>query len=908
MTDADTLPTLGLNPQGHLAWCDRDGEPWPVEAAMGRVAAAFSGGVTPGLLHLAAREPETQLPAVLDFWRRFARLYLTRFCHRPEAEGLERPTPGPAGTELATLVEHAPPMVGGEYLSVEALQTAWARMDEGTRAEAARSAGGVEGFLKGLGPLWRTVGRVCFHLAENSRNSQYPFAFMATYSCGISAGGKLQHRPLGQALRDHAGAGQQAALLRLLLPVHHASERCPWLKAMVASGDLFKPLAWGPDQAFRFLKESPVFEESGVVIRLPDRWGGKPPARPAVSVRVGEERKAGLGVDALLDFKVGITLGDESLTPEEWKALMDASAGLVMIRGRWVEADPERLRETLAQWKKAEKAAAQGVSFGEALRLLTGAGGVTGGGPWDVTPETRPWLGLQAGRWLDETLASLRDPARLGGARIPHGLDDVLRPYQKAGVEWLRFMSALGLGACLADDMGLGKTVQILALLSARKKEAAGGAPRPCLLVAPASLLSNWQAEVRRFTPALKTRVLHPSDMAPEAWRKAQKHVAAAVVGVDLVLTTYGMVAKWDDLRQLDWDVVALDEAQAIKNPSARQTRAVKALRARQRIALTGTPIENRLGDLWSLFDFLNPGLLGSAKRFGEFVKAGTGDSERLGALRHLVRPYILRRLKTDKRIITDLPDKTEVKAFCPLAARQAALYEQAVRDMKTQLEAADGIARRGVVLGAIMRLKQICNHPSHWLRDQAFESGDSGKFIRLRALAEEVAGRQEKMLVFTQFEEMTGPLAGFLSGVFRRTGLILHGAVPVKDRRRLVETFQDEAGPPFFVLTTKAGGTGLNLTAASHVIHFDRWWNPAVENQATDRAFRIGQKRNVLVHKFVCRGTFEEKIDALLEEKSALARDVVDGEAGGARLTEMNNEELLRFVALDIDRAGDAE
>jgi len=361
-------------------------------------------------------------------------------------------------------------------------------------------------------------------------------------------------------------------------------------------------------------------------------------------------------------------------------------------------------------------------------------------------------------------------------------------------------------------------------------------------------------------------------------------------------------------LRGLEWNLAVLDEAQAIKNPAARQTRAVKELKAAQRIVLTGTPIENRLGDLWSLFDYLNPGLLGSARRFSAFVKDSGDDGGRLGALRSLVRPYILRRLKTDKRIIADLPDKTEVKAFCGLSKKQAALYEQAVRELAQKIEETEGIQRRGLVLGYIMRFKQICNHPSQWLRDHAYGHDDSGKFRRLREIASELAQRQEKALVFTQFREMTEPLAACLADVFHRPGLVLHGGTPVKDRRGLVETFQADDGPPFFVLTTKAGGTGLNLTAASHVIHFDRWWNPAVENQATDRAFRIGQKRNVLVHKFVCRGTFEEKIDKLLEDKTALARDVVDGVGGEAALTEMNNAELIRFVALDLEHAGEAE
>jgi non-specific serine/threonine protein kinase len=349
---------------------------------------------------------------------------------------------------------------------------------------------------------------------------------------------------------------------------------------------------------------------------------------------------------------------------------------------------------------------------------------------------------------------------------------------------------------------------------------------------------------------------------------------------------------------------VVIDEAQAIKNPAAKQTRTVKQLKADARIALTGTPIENRLGDLWSIFDFINPGLLGSSRQFSTFVKQLADQPHNpYGALRELVRPYILRRMKTDKSIVADLPDKTEVKAFCLLSRRQAALYQQAVDDFSRQLEAADGIQRRGIVLALLVRLKQICNHPSQWLGDNAWSEVDSGKFARLREIAEEIAARQEKVLIFTQFKETTSPLAAFLGSVFGRPGLVLHGETEVKARKDLVRRFQEDENVPFFVLSVKAGGTGLNLTAASHVVHFDRWWNPAVENQATDRAFRIGQTKNVLVHKFVCRGTVEDKIDGMIEAKRQLAGDFLDGSAETV-LTEMTNDELLKLVRLDLAAA----
>ncbi len=907
MSVALEQPCIALSPQGHLLWYPTGGDPWPVPAAIDRVRDAFAVSGAHGLLHLPTREADTQLPAGPTFWRSFARLHLTRFCHRPETDDLQQITAGPTDAEWLNLTDRAPPMPGGEYLSVDVLRSLWTALDETVRAEAAGCAGGAPAYLKQLGAVWRMVGRVCFHLAENRKNPNLPFAFLATYSAGLSAAGQAQHRPLGQALKEYAGEGNKRALLALLTPVNRAAEKSVLTKELLENSALFQPLAWRPDQAFQFLKDIPVLEESGLVVRMPERWGGKRPARPVVGVRVGEQRGAGLGADALLDFKVETTLAGEALTEEEWRSLMDSSGGLVLIRGQWVEANPEKLRATLAQWKQAEKAAGDGVSFGEAMRLLSGMpGGDEPGGGNQAEEETRAWTGIKPGAWLEKTLAVLRDPARLAVNGDNYGLTAVLRPYQRTGVEWLRFMSALGLGACLADDMGLGKTIQVLGLLAGARQTKA--AERPSLLVAPASLLANWRAELQKFAPSLRYRILHPSELAPDEWKKAQANAERARQGCDMILTTYGMVARWDGLRSLDWNLAILDEAQAIKNPVARQTRAVKELKAAQRIVLTGTPIENRLGDLWSLFDYLNPGLLGSARRFSAFVKDSGDDGGRLGALRSLVRPYILRRLKTDKRVIADLPDKTEVKAFCGLSKKQAALYEQAVRELAQKIEETEGIQRRGLVLAYIMRFKQICNHPSQWLRDQAYAHDDSGKFRRLREIASELAQRQEKALVFTQFREMTAPLAACLADVFHRPGLVLHGGTPVKDRRGLVDTFQADDGPPFFVLTTKAGGTGLNLTAASHVIHFDRWWNPAVENQATDRAFRIGQKRNVLVHKFICRGTFEEKIDKLLEDKTALARDVVDGASGEASLTEMNNAELIRFVSLDIERAGEVE
>jgi non-specific serine/threonine protein kinase len=439
-------------------------------------------------------------------------------------------------------------------------------------------------------------------------------------------------------------------------------------------------------------------------------------------------------------------------------------------------------------------------------------------------------------------------------------------------------------------------------LLLALRQESARRKKKPSLLVAPASLLANWAAEAARFAPSLRILIAHPSVLPA---KELQSLAAGSLADADLVITSYGTLLRLPWLTETPWRVAALDEAQAIKNPGAKQTKAVKNLQAEARIALTGTPIENRLGDLWSIFDFVNPGLLGSAKQFSDFSKRlGNQPDSSYAPLRRLVRPYILRRLKTDKSVIADLPDKTEVKAFCQLSRKQAVLYQQAVEELARQLEMGEGgMARKGLVLSFLMRFKQICNHPSQWLGDGGWSEEDSGKLGRLREITEEIAARQEKLLLFTQFKETTAPLAAFLRDVFGRPGLVLHGETPVAKRKELVKTFQEDEMTPFFVLSLKAGGAGLNLTSASHVIHFDRWWNPAVENQATDRAFRIGQKRNVLVHKFVCTGTVEDKIDRMIESKKKLAGDFL--EAGGEiNLTEMNDQELLNLVALDLGAA----
>ncbi|MBL7223011.1 MAG: DEAD/DEAH box helicase [Candidatus Brocadiae bacterium] len=892
---------LVLTPGGHLLVREAEGSGEP-DAWTRRAAAAFSTSQSAGLFSLAATRPETPPSPSFSFWRDFACRYLTELCRTPESAGKRLDPIGQlAPAELMAFLLGAPPMRGGEYLDADVLQNLWTELDSWVRGEVASSGSGLSGWLRKHAAIWHQVGRVCFHLAENKRDPDLPFAFLATYAPRLSKAGRVQYQPLGKALREYAGARNKDALIHLLSPVHRASEKIAFVKDLVDSGDVFHPLAWTPGEAYRLLRSVPILEESGLLVRLPDWWRKRP--RPCVSVTIGGKKQSRFDADAMLDFKVGLALDDQTLTEEEWRQIMASEDGLAYVKGQWIEVDREKLSEALEHWQQLEASAADGgISFIEGMRLLAGAPADLDAGRASRDGD-REWASVHTGEWLAGVLSGLRDPGGLPAAGRSREFRGTLRSYQEAGHDWLWFLSNLGLGACLADDMGLGKTIQVLSLLLALK-ESRESSRKPSLLVLPASLLANWRAEIERFAPTLSARFAHPSECGKDELAAMGKAPDEAFSKTDIVLTTYGMLLRQKWLLDVPWHLVILDEAQAIKNPSARQTRAVKQLKGEARIALTGTPVENRLSDLWSLFDFLCPGLLGSAARFKKFVKGlEAREHDRYAPLRDLVRPYVLRRLKTDKSIIADLPDKIEVRAFCGLAKKQAALYAKSVEELARALDGRDGMKRRGLVLAYLMRFKQICNHPSQFLGDGGYEAASSGKFRRLGAICEEIASRQEKVLVFTQFREVAEPLAAHLADVFGREGLVLHGGTAVKKRRALIDTFQREDGPPFFVLSLKAGGTGLNLTAASHVVHFDRWWNPAVENQATDRAFRIGQHRNVVVHKFICRGTVEERIDALIEEKANLADDLLTAGAE-AMLTEMSDRELLSVVALDIDRA----
>ena len=850
--------------------------------------AASSDSTARALIDLGTEGLRAEVEPPLAWARQWAQRFLARLCQTRDSANVDLPDE----MQRLDFIASCPPMLGGEYVTDALLVSLW----EDMAAHVAQEAGdALDEWIKAKSDVWHLVGRVTFHLAENKRDSERPFAFLATFSEKVSTAGKLQHLPLARALQMYAGQKDQTALTALLEPVRASAERIPLVKSLFESRQLFQALAWTPIEAYKLVRELTALQECGIVPKVPDWWKNNRPAKPTVQVTIDAENKSKLGAGAMLSFSVAMSMDGEPLTPEEIAKIKASTSGLVSLRGQWVEVDREKLDQVLDHWKRVQSMHANGaMSFHEGMRYLAGFGDKGAAMNLEGFADTNiAWSEVVAGKHLGEALKQMRDPAE---AKPPIDLRATLRPYQEKGFAWLSFLRQLGLGACLADDMGLGKTVQIIALLLQSKGQSTS------LIIAPASLMGNWRAEINKFAPSLRIFVAHSSSASREELHAFEADPARALEGIDAVITTYNLAARSAALQQHQWNILVLDEAQAIKNPGSGQTQAVKKLRAHSRVALTGTPVENRPGDLWSLFDFLNPGLLGSASAFGETIKRLNNN---YAPLRKLVQPYILRRMKTDKRIIADLPDKIEVKALCPLTKRQATIYTRLVEELKRTLadEKLPAIQRNGLVLSFLIKFKQVCNHPSHWSGDAQFKPEDSGKFGRLTEICSELAERQERTLVFTQFQEMCEPLVQHLTKVFGRPGLMLHGGTPVKQRAKLVDQFQASDGPPFFVISVKAGGTGLTLTAASHVIHFDRWWNPAVENQATDRAFRIGQKKNVLVHKFVVPGTIEERVDRLIEEKKALANDLLGGtESGTAKvLTDMSTEELLSFVALDV-------
>jgi SNF2 family DNA or RNA helicase len=677
------------------------------------------------------------------------------------------------------------------------------------------------------------------------------------------------------------------------------------------------------EEAYAFLRTAaPVLEESGFGVLVPP-WWNKPGARLGVRLRMSAEEGATpeivaggrMSLDKLVDYRWEVALGEASISRAEFDALVALKSPLVQLRGQWVQLDSDQVEAAIKFWQRLEAGGTLGLA--DAVQLGLSGAPIEGLDVLEVTYDG----------WLAEWMARLTGGEKLSVLPQPRSLQGQLRPYQEYGYSWLDFLRRWRLGACLADDMGLGKTIQTLAMLL-RIQEDEGVLPGPVLLVAPTSVVTNWAREAETFAPALRVLV-HQG-----AQRLRDEALLAEVGHHDVILSSYAVVRRdAATLNQVDWFGVVVDEAQNIKNAETRQAQVMRKLPATFRLALTGTPVENRLSELWSIMHFLNPGYLGSRQSFRrQFALPIERDADAGAAdhLRRLVSPFILRRVKTDPSVICDLPEKQESKVYCFLTAEQATLYEAVVREQLQQIDAAGNeMERKGQVLALLVKLKQICNHPAQFLHqigdgatpgegdrkghrngslsgdlDSALGDGlagedlRSGKLLRLVELLEEVVSVGDRALVFTQFAEMGKLLKSYLQARLGVATQFLHGGTPAAQRTEMVRRFQEDPdGPPIFVLSLKAGGVGLNLTRATHVFHFDRWWNPAVENQATDRAFRIGQRRNVQVHKFVVTGTLEEKIDEMIEGKQALVASILG--SGEQWLTELSTNQLRELVAL---------
>ena len=838
---------------------DFDGEPdLPAAADLKR---RFDEDQYRALYGIAFSDPEPWYSPSLTYLQKVASSLISSISRTPDLESVRHRVKIDYSQDISSLVRSVPFIPGSECVSRQWVFLVWERLLNVFREEVSWFDGSMELYLASKNSDLHAPGRIFFHLVEN-RGSEtvgtYPFAFMATYSPEPDANGDPKpHLPLKYALTEYRSDSRK--MVDLLSNLSRAADRSELISGLMESGELFYPLGFTADDAYRFLKEVPMYEECGILCRIPNWWRHR--VNSALSMNI--DSSGFMGAESLMSCVPEMYVDGTPVTEEELEDLLKQTDGLAMLKGKWVEIDRGRLQAMLDRIEALREEYGEGISFKEAFRMSLNPSDEEGEG---LTVSNTEWVSKALGRIREDTDLEISD--RFTGK---------LRPYQETGVRWLGQLSALGFGACLADDMGLGKTAQLLAFLVSRMREG-----QHALLIVPASLIANWQREIKKFTPSLENAVYD-----------------GTLYDVPLTITTYGMTARHPELSEPEWDYVILDEAQAIKNPGSKQSKAVRSLKAGFRVAMTGTPVENRLQDLWSLFDFLNSGLLGNSAEFEMLVKRLEANNSGYGRLRKMASPFILRRLKTDKSIISDLPDKLETTEMVSLSKKQIALYTKVLDEFTAAVESMDPKARLGLILSTITKFKQICNHPDQYLGQDAFSEKDSGKFAMLRDICESIAERREKVLVFTQYREMTEPLARFLEGVFGRKGLVFHGGMTKKARSDAVDMFNSEKSyVPFMVISIKAGGVGLNLTSANHVVHFDRWWNPAVENQATDRAFRIGQTKDVLVHKFVCKGTMEERIDALIQSKTELAQDVI-GE-GESWISKMDDGQLMELFSLE--------
>lgn len=800
------------------------------------------------------------------------------------------------------LAECVPFSIGSEFVDSDWIENCTRKLLEIFRNEIRGYKGTVGNYFSEKSQSLHVPEKIFFHLVENKAKSEqeqidYPFAFIATYAVQ-NADKTITHKPLKYALTEFKD--DRDKLLSLLSCLNKAADVSKFIEGIVETGEIFHTLKLKSGETYDFLKAIPEIEGSGILCRIPI-WWKKKSSSVRLNVKLGEKSQKFIGFQTILSIKPEFIFDGHEISVSEVEKLLEESEGLALLKGKWVEVDKDKLAALLAEFRRITESDRK-ISLLDALH----------GNVFDKKNDSKDGkkeinidgdIIVTNGEWLKTFLSNIRSAANNETIDVPENVKATLRPYQKAGFSWLAGMYKYGFGSCLADDMGLGKTLQTLTFMESIRS-GKNGSRKKILLVVPASLIGNWELEAKKFTPLISIKILHG--------KTAAKLQAEAVSDLKFLnITTYGMVTKIPALQMVNWDCIILDEAQAIKNPASKQTQTIKKIPADNKIAMTGTPIENNLTNLWSIFDFTNKGLLGSSAEFKSFAKELNESPEKYKKLRTMIAPFFLRRLKTDRRIISDLPEKIETTDYINLSKKQKTLYVKTVEDFEKRLEkigveenrdSRDSIERNGMMFEVLIRLKQICNHPDQYLGQEEFSLDASGKFAMVKDICETIYEKRERVLVFTQFREMIEPLEKLLEGIFHAKGLCIHGGTNAKKRTEYVEKFNGDEYIPFMVLSLKAAGVGLNLVKANHVIHFDRWWNPAIESQATDRAFRIGQKKNVFVHKFVCKDTVEEKINEMLEAKTLLAKSVIGGigDTGENLLSKMSDRELIQALRIE--------